>query len=374
MTIRYLSTLLIICLCAGSVAAEPPSPPPPPLDDYDSDCWFYDKTASPPQLIPVFSWTNIVITCPSLSVEDVNDTNCICMMAGVTKTGTAVAPPHDVSPGSSEWMAVPEKCAGSVQDEIGLSVKWKWSVAGGINANPSNGTGKTASFDYLVPTGGFSYQVEFTAIGSPTPEDTGCPAMSASDVVLFAVGEGVLPIEIPPLECPSPTYVSSCTGPKGLLCWGKLESTCTDRVFVEEICQKDCRKYRLNGQFDCKMKMSILKCIKVTGTNCADTIGYCKERHFHRKLATVDHELKHCAINCEFIDTFNQKVIDAPLFDSYIDCLEYLELSLRTEYDIAFRVMRERQKSHCPDFAGELLFHRDSCGNEKCSFKVRKCK
>ena len=92
--------------------------------------------------------------------------------------------------------------------------------------------------------------------------------------------------------------------------------------------------------------------------------GDCKALLQHEKEDTIWHEQKHYDLWREFIDEWNADIANSTeTFDSCDAINAYIEAVFIPAFSYSAEQMNNRQQAHCPDFANEILYGMDKCGN-----------
>lgn len=224
--------------------------------------------------------------------------------------------------------------------------------------------GDLATFDYVVPKGDVNISVVFKARGFP--DHAQCGSVDDGPTVVGSIaGTGVNKHSIPrdwtyPVPQPVPDLIDS----QGRFVWGLLEPVLFNTLTYVSVCSSSgCTKYQIQGQFHQCSTIKIRSCTTVTATGCPQKVGECVGRSQKYLKETEDHENKHYDIYRELVHTWNDKVEDAPLYQSPEDAYAKI-MELRRSFNEERARVDIRQQSHCPDFAGDSTRGHDGCGRE----------
>ncbi|MGI6600081.1 MAG: hypothetical protein ACOX3F_10375 [Kiritimatiellia bacterium] len=226
---RHIWCWVALC-CLAAWAEEPPSgtssgcvPLAPVFKEgihiYD-DCWEVE-TLSPPTTVPLFEWEEVYEE-PKINLDGGADpawrTDCLAG-SGSLLEHTFTAPPHTVTKGKIGWKTENSECIpdGGEEEEIDLTVSWKWQAPEG--ADPPEGSGKVATFMFK-PGGPGCHDVVFTATG--TPDREGCPEVTAS--VTAKISAVSVELTVPNPDNP----IQTCCTPMSDLAWVDVNTGCDD--------------------------------------------------------------------------------------------------------------------------------------------------
>ncbi len=333
----------------------------------ETECWKCEKSASGFSAFPVPKyWYETTNTCPQLKIKEKTHDECVCELVGTKKT-VQVQATADTTDG--KWWYVPKGVSGCGKDGPENPIKfkeirWAWRTYGRPGGDIAK-SGDIASFDYDVPNGDVNISVVFKARGIPDYAQCGLVNAGPTEVGTIQ-GKGVGKLVIPKISTTYPTpheVTNPPTDGNGNKGWGVLYSSLSNDLDAESVCSaSDCEKYRIKGQFYYEADMMILSCLPVTGDNCSLPKGACRKLDMLEKLAVELHEQKHYDAWRTFTDKWNGVVMAAPLFNSRLDADIFIS-SLLIDYLLDLDITRQRGRSHCPDFDGEVLYSLgDPCG------------
>lgn len=333
----------------------------------ETECWKCEGE-SPSVEVPKYEWI-LTRECPTFSMSNTVQSNCYCVLVGgeLSDNITADCVAED---GRKYYEPSIEGCGGEPPEEetITLTIEWNWTTSG-LTTVPASGQGQTASFKYTVPKGPFAIDVSFSAIAIPS--DTNCAEIATGPEVVGQIsGGGYELYSISPVRrvYPPPKYVEGLlTGHDNDRGFGRIKFKIMGPKFMcEEVCSgADCNLYRLEGACGIIVgDMEVASCIEVVLDICGDMPkGTCRPRYSFDIKRTIAHEKKHLDLWWDFIDYWNNEIMNMGLFDS-CDFAEDAGEELVEKFNEAYAIMKQQQESHCPHFAGDLKFAINGCGYE----------
>jgi hypothetical protein len=358
---RCIATMLISAILAFGARAQRN------YDDCTPPCYEWVESGSgggSGHCEPVFEVKKELLQCPTLEMESPGPPTCVCSPTG-TASAVVAAPPFRVPQvGKCKTYYDPAECGEEEINDFGFEeYVWTWTVSG-VQATPNAGSGQTAEFDYEVPEGSFNITVNFQLVGKPEkPDGCACEDVTVSGSGAPINGRGYAGIDIKPYTCPEP-QVNGVAPPAG-----KTHiSYATPILYCVQICSSPCSpKWRVEGWAP-KLVNSIWVAAKVPVTDpyCRALFGDARDRTQDNIARTLAHEMKHCEIWLAFVNQFNAKIMNGPLFDTAAEC-EAHAAALLKEWEDGYKDLRQRNNSHCPDFAGEEKYELTECGEEKPS-------
>ncbi len=346
-----------------------------PHDPGESECWEC-QGSSPAVAVPKFEWI-LTRECPTFSMSNTVQSNCYCVLAGSRMT-ESVSAGYEAEDGRKYFEPSVDGCGGDPPEEEAITqdIEWDWSTSG-LSTVPASGTGQTADFEYTVPRGEFSIDVSFSA--KATPSDTNCAEITAGPEVVGKIsGEGYQRYAISPVRrvYPPPNLVQGLvTGSNNDRGFGRINYKILGPKFMcEDVCSDvECKMVRLEGSAGIVVgDMDVASCIKVTVDGCSLPKGSCNPRNSYDIARTIAHEKKHLDIWWDFIDQWNNEIMNMGLFDS-CEFAEDEGRKLIIRFNRAYAKVKQQQKDHCPNFAGEQKYTINGCGSEFPYGGVRTC-